>query len=88
MGRVHTRRKRLGHQGAEDYTDPAPDGAQKQIGPNYYKRGLNDKIFIWRDEWLRCLTVTDKEFDKASDIEIKTSLSKINANLLSRMGGE
>ena len=85
MGRVHTRKKFIGRLGGDDYSGNSPKDAERQIGCNFYKRGLNNKIFIWRGEWLRCITVSDKEWDKAKELKNKTTLAKINEDLLKRI---
>ena len=82
MGRGHTHNKRIGRWGGDDYSGNSPKDAQRAIGGNFYKRGLNNKIFIWRGEWLRCVTVSDKEWDKAKELKTKLTLAQINENLL------
>ena len=55
---------------ASEYTAPPP-GAEKKIGPNYFKRGLHDFIYMWREEWVRYRGLTDEQFKKGYDIELR-----------------
>ena len=94
MGRGHTPNPRIGRYGGDDYIAPTPKDAEWKLGPNHYKRGLNNKIFIWRGEWKRCLTITEAQLDKEKDKQEKmkrrkpkkgVTLAKINADLLKRI---
>ena len=64
MGDASKRNNTSGKKSGSDYYERPPEGAERRIGANHYKRTQRG-IFVWRDEWRRCVTLSDDEYDKA-----------------------
>ena len=62
---------------ANEYTAPPP-GAEKKVGPNYFKRGVHGFIYMWCDEWVRYRGLTDKQFNNGDSVNLRlASISNV-----------